>query len=244
MTRFGLIGKKLAHSFSKTYFEEKWKKEKLTGNSYELFEIDDINELPELIRVHQLNGLNITVPYKQDALYFLTRKDKSVIKVGAVNMLKIEGNGDIVGFNTDYYGFKTSLENWVPASRIKKCLVLGTGGASKAVYAVFKDLDVTIQLVSRTSSADVISYNELQFIGIRDYTLIVNTTPLGMSPNIDCYPLLPYSQISEDHFLYDLVYNPEVTKFLSMGEQQGAHVKNGLEMLHLQAEKSWEIWTS
>ena len=242
MIRLGLIGKKLSHSFSKKFFEEKWKNENISGYSYELFELESIDEFHTIIGPDLL-GLNITVPYKESILPFLTHQDESVQKVGAANVIKFEKNGNITGFNSDYYGFKESLENWFPG-RIKNSLILGTGGASKAVSAVLNDLGIQVQLVSRNPKGHAISYEELSTLDLNMFPLIVNTSPLGMFPDTDSCPLIPYSKLTESHFLYDLVYNPVETKFISLGSKQGASIKNGLEMLSLQAEKSWEIWTS
>ncbi len=242
MIRLGLIGEKLSHSFSKNFFEEKWQNENISGYSYELFELKSIDEFHRIME-KGLSGLNVTVPYKESILPFLTHKDESVSKIGAANVIKFERNGDIVGYNSDYYGFKKSLENWLP-SGIKSSLVLGTGGASKAVEAVLKDLGIQVQLVSRSPRGQAIGYEKLSTLDLGLFPLIVNASPLGMFPNSETYPPIPYSKLSENNFTYDLVYNPAVTKFISLANKNGASGKNGLEMLTLQAEKSWEIWTS
>ncbi len=239
---FGLIGYPLSHSFSKKYFTQKFQQEHIHNTQYELFELKTIQELPALIAAHPtLKGLNVTIPYKQQVLPYLDRLDGSAQKVGAVNTIRIDPSGIKTGFNTDYYGFKFSLENWMNPA-IKQALVLGTGGASKAVVAALQDMHIQVQQVSRQASATAISYENLKAKPLAHYSLIVNTTPLGMSPHTEQYPDLEYDQINTAHFCYDLVYNPEATTFMRQAKQRGAQVKNGLEMLHLQAEKAWEIW--
>jgi shikimate dehydrogenase len=242
MKNFGLIGKKLGHSFSQSYFESKWNKEEIQNCSYKLFEIADISELPEVIKKNDLSGLNVTVPYKEDVIPFVTEMHSSATKVGAVNVLAIDPENKVTGYNSDYFGFRQSLENWISIDLIQEAFILGTGGASKAVQAVLKDLDIEFQLVSRTQKRGTIGYDTLSLR--EENILVINTTPLGMYPNTDTSPDIPYHQISHHSYLYDLVYNPEETLFMRKGMEQGAAVKNGLEMLQLQAEKSWEIWTS
>lgn len=242
---YGLIGKKLSHSFSKSYFTEKFKKEGLADSSYQLFELENIGQLDELIASYpDLKGLNVTIPYKEVVLPFLHKTDKTAQEIGAVNVIKVD-KGRLYGYNSDYYGFRTSIVQWIknPPHELK-ALVLGTGGASKAVMAALKDLSIPYQLVSRSADKGNLTYDQLQDHPniIRDHKLIINTTPVGMHPNADTKPALDYEQVAASHYLYDLVYNPEKTKFLEMGEKQGAKIKNGLEMLHLQAEKSWELW--
>lgn len=242
---FGLIGYPLSHSFSKKYFTEKFARENIADAHYELFEIRSIEEFPVLAQVQpSLVGLNVTIPYKQQVMPYLDRLDEVAEKIGAVNTIRFEKNGEKSGHNSDYYGFKGSLENWLKGTKIENALVLGTGGASKAVLVVLQDLDITYQLVSRTSSAKAISYDDLSRKSLSDYPLIINTTPLGMSPKTESYPEINYQQLTSDHYCYDLVYNPQETTFMKKAAAQGAQTKNGLEMLHLQAEKSWEIWNS
>ncbi len=243
MIRLGLVGKKLSHSFSKTYFEDKWEKAKITGYSYDLFELARINEIRELLHSENLLGLNITVPYKEAVIPFLTEVDESAQKVGAVNVIKITSSS-ITGFNSDYYGFQQSMINWGVLGKIENCLVLGTGGGSRAVIAVLKNMNKEVQLVSRSSSDEHLTYQDLLNVEMKDFQLIVNATPVGMFPQFDSTPDLPYGELTEKHCLYDLVYNPEETMFMKLGQERGAKVKNGLEMLHLQAERSWQIWTS
>lgn len=241
--QYGLIGKQLSHSFSKDYFTSKFEREKIIGCVYGLFEMDAISELKSLLKNPNICGLNVTIPYKKEVIPFLTDLDDSARKVGAVNVIKFT-QGGLIGYNSDYFGFRESLINWIGVDRsnISKSLVLGTGGASKAVIAVLNDLDIDTQLVSRTSNEGAMKYSDINEDTIDDYKLIVNTTPLGMYPDINKKPAVPYHLMNESNWLFDLVYNPEITNFMQHGQKNGAHTKNGLEMLHLQAEKSWQIW--
>lgn len=242
---YGLIGYRLSHSFSKQYFSNKFEQEHIEDSSYELFELKDIQEFPQLIEQHpNIKGMNVTIPYKQQVMRYLDGLDGSAKLVGAVNTIKFENNKRM-GFNTDYYGFKESLENWLGATQVKKALVLGTGGASRAVKCTLHALEIDFMMISRESSEHAISYEELkQKHQLKEFPLIINTTPLGMSPNIETCPDIAYEQLSSANYCYDLVYNPEITLFMKKSEERGAAVKNGLEMLHLQAEKSWEIWNN
>lgn len=246
MKVFGLIGKKLSHSFSKNYFETKFKQLNIADqHTYELFELNTIDEIKQLLKRDNLVGLNVTVPYKQEVIHFLDELDQSAKKVGAVNVIRLE-NGIAKGYNSDYFGFKRSLENWLQGKQIKNALILGSGGASKAVSAALNDLDINSKVVSRSDDAGDITYRELNHAPklLGKYKLIINTTPLGMYPVVDEAPEVPYAEANDTHWFYDLVYNPEETLFLKRAKAQGANTKNGLEMLHLQAEKSWEIWNS
>lgn len=243
MRQYGLIGKKLSHSFSKNFFTEKFTKEGLSDCQYGLFELSEIEEVTKLISNPDLRGFNITIPYKQAIMPYLDQLDRSADKVGAVNVVKVE-HDKLIGYNSDYFGFKQSLEEWLPEDYNLKALVLGTGGASKAIMASLKDLNIDFKSVSRKAKGDILSYDQLTPHYLREYKLIVNTTPLGMSPSTDTAPDIDYNSLGAEHYLYDLVYNPELTKFLSLGKAKGSKIKNGLEMLHLQAEKSWEIWNS
>lgn len=239
MPLFGLIGKKLGHSFSKKYFEKKFNELNLSDHTYSLFEIEDIAGIEKILK-HKPKGLNVTIPYKEEIISFLDRLDHSAKKVGAVNVISLEKNA-FVGYNSDFYGFKTTLQNWL-STPILKALVLGTGGASKAVIAALVELGIDVQSVSRTPGKNLITYEEITSEIIEEHQLIINTTPLGMYPKVNESPAIPYQMLTDRHYLYDLVYNPEQTEFLKKGQVKGAQVKNGLEMLHLQAEKSWEIW--
>ena len=245
MRKFGLIGYPLSHSFSKKYFTEKFEKEGIQNSQYELYPIENIEEFPKLIKTsHELVGLNVTIPYKQQVIPFLDELDPKAQAIGAVNTIKIE-NGKLKGFNTDYYGFKDSLVKFYGGRTMpKNALILGTGGASKAVIAALVDLGINYHLVSRNPSDEILSYEDLntQYALFSTAKLIVNTTPLGMSPNTERLPELPYEHLTPDHSLYDLVYNPLKTAFMQKGIDAGCWVKNGLEMLYGQAEKAWEIW--
>lgn len=242
--KYGLIGYPLSHSFSGKYFAEKFRNENIKDTSYELFEIPNISAVKDVFKIENLSGFNITIPYKQSIKKYLDEFDISAVKVGAVNVVKITKEGRRIGYNSDYYGFKKSITDWIKVDlNTLRALVLGTGGASKAVKAVFNDIGIETLMVSRSDKGDL-TYDDLlhQNDIIETHKLIINTTPLGMSPNIAACPSLPYEKISQDHHLYDLIYNPEETRFLKHGKVRGAHVKNGYEMLVLQAEKSWEIW--
>lgn len=243
---FGLIGYPLTHSFSKKYFSRKFTEEAISGCSYELFEMEDASQFPKLFEQYQnLQGLNVTIPHKKAVIPFLNRLDHSASRVGAVNVIRLEGDGKLTGYNSDYFGFKKSLESWAGESiRGMKALVLGTGGAASAVKVALEDLEIDFLQVSRDEGSDVITYADL-IQGPELVTkshLIINTTPLGTYPNVDSCPDIPFDLIGKKHFLYDLVYNPEETLLMKKGAAKGARVKNGYEMLVLQAERAWEIW--
>ncbi len=244
--KYGLIGYPLSHSFSKKYFTEKFILENLTKCYFELYSIPDVNNLHSIILNNpELLGLSVTIPYKRQVINLLNELDETAIKTGAVNAIKIiKTSNQIIlkGYNTDIFGFEQSLIK-APIQGIKKALILGTGGASAAVAWVLKKNNITYIKVSRNpSNKNEIPYTEVTNELIAQNKLIINTTPLGMYPDITNYPDIPYSAISKNHILFDLTYNPEVTAFLKHGQTNGAYIKNGLEMLHLQAEKSWEIW--
>lgn len=239
---YGLIGKKLSHSFSKKFFSEKFEKEGLSHCRYELFELQEINELPALISANpSLKGLNVTIPYKEAVQPFLYEIDETALKIGAINVIKVKGE-KLYGYNSDFYGFKNSLVNWLKSWNQLQALVLGTGGASRAVAATLETLEIPYKFASRQPASDVLVYKEITPEVLSSYRLIINTTPLGMYPDILTMPDLPYEAITPQHYLYDLVYNPLETTFLLKGKECGAKVKNGLEMLHLQAEESWRLW--
>ncbi len=245
MNIYGLIGYPLTHSFSKKYFTEKFAREGITDSRYDLFELPDIATLSALLQTPGLRGLNVTIPHKQAVFPYLDRLDASAEKVGAVNVIKLEINGSRTGYNSDYYGFRQSLEDWFRqlnrSTEGLQALVLGTGGASKAVTAALTDLDIPFQLVSRTQTANQLSYEQITGV-IHTHWLVINTSPVGMYPHVDEAPNLPYDQLTNRHLLYDLVYNPTETLFMRRGAEQGAATHNGLPMLELQAEKAWEIW--
>lgn len=243
---YGLIGTPLSHSFSRKYFSEKFKRENIFNCSYELFELESIDKLTYIVKKNEsLQGLNVTIPYKESVLQHLDEIDPIAASIGAVNTLKIDPkNQSLKGFNTDYYGFKQSLKPFVNTSH-QRALILGTGGSSKAVHYVLKELNIDCLFVSRTPKGNhEISYNDVNEYVIKHHQIIINTTPLGMFPHIDKKPSLPYQYLSESHLLYDLTYNPKETSFLKEGIHKNCICLNGYQMLILQAEKSWEIWNS
>ncbi|MFA6922723.1 MAG: shikimate dehydrogenase [Bacteroidales bacterium] len=249
MKLFGLIGYPLSHSFSKGYFAEKFSKEKVKNCEYELFPLEKISEFPLLIEKHKnLAGLNVTIPYKEKIINYLEKLDNTAKEVGAVNTIKFiheKNKKNLVGYNTDVFGFETTLKPLLE-SHHAKALILGHGGASKAVRYVLKKIGIEclfVELEEYKKEGDI-SWNEINENLIKNYFLIINATPLGMYPKVDEFPKIPYNCITPKHLLYDLVYNPEKTKFLELGEKQGAAIQNGLQMLHIQAEKSWEIWNT
>ena len=243
MIKLGLIGYPLVHSFSKKYFNEKFDNENIKNVSYQNYELKNINELKSLIkRNSDLRGLNVTIPYKEKVIKYLDKIDEKYLNIGAVNVIKIIDN-KLFGINTDYEAFKITLKEWLDNSFNSKALILGTGGSSKSVSLALKELNIDHNFVSRKKRKNVFSYEELLDIKIfSNYKLIINTTPLGMYPKINLLPNIPYRLITKNYYLYDLVYNPETTRFLEKGKREGAKIKNGLEMLHLQAELSWNYW--
>jgi shikimate dehydrogenase len=250
MRTFGLIGYPLSHSFSRKYFTEKFLKEGITDCRYELFSIEDVNDLPVLIaQDHDLSGLNVTIPHKLGVLPLLNELDDAAANIGAVNCISVIRTIDdeqasrlhLKGYNTDAYGFEESLKPLLKVEHTM-ALVLGNGGAAKAVKYVLNKLEIPFVVVARKAADESILYSDVTPAMLAEYTVVINTTPLGMSPNINSFPDLPYQAMTEKHLAYDLVYNPAETLFLKKALAQGATVKNGLEMLHLQAERSWEIW--
>jgi shikimate dehydrogenase len=245
MRRFGLIGYPLGHSFSKKYFTEKFETESITDTVYDNYPLENIGLFPSLIeKTEGLLGLNITIPYKTSIIRYLSETDKDASAVGAVNVVKVVSSGTtrtLRGYNTDIYGFRESLIPFLKACG-HKALILGTGGSSLAVRYVLASLGINYVNVSRTGSAVSIGYTDLRDELLIESNLIINTTPLGMFPDIDSYPGINYDVLSKKHVLYDLVYNPEMTKFLIKGKERGCTVIGGLRMLHLQAERSWSIW--
>jgi shikimate dehydrogenase len=243
MILFGLIGKTLSHSFSKAYFTKKFEKLCLKDYSYENFELQNIDQIKILIKAHpNLKGLNITVPYKEDVIPYLASIDPIVKKTGACNCIKIEDD-KLIGFNTDVYGFSSSLQKQLTSNHTK-ALVLGTGGASKAVQYSLQQMQILFKLVSRKKQNNVLVYDDLTKDIILEHKIIINTTPLGMYPDTKSFPSIPYQYLNKEHLLFDLIYNPAKTHFLQMGEERGATIINGYEMLVLQAEESWRIWNS
>jgi shikimate dehydrogenase len=248
MKQYGLIGNPLTHSFSAIYFAEKFRREHLRNCRYDLFPISSEEKLPELIEsLPELAGLNVTIPFKQKVLRFLDSFDDNVQASGSANCIRIErdhGMLNLRGFNTDIPAFKESIEPVLGAADMN-ALVLGTGGAASSVAVVLRQLQINFLFVSRNpNTAGQISYPEINKSLLKNSRLIINATPIGTYPESDRFPEIPYEYLTSDHILFDLVYNPEETVFLKKGKSMGARVKNGNEMLHLQAEKSWEIWTA
>jgi len=236
---YGIIGYPLSHSFSPAYFNKKFEEEGIDA-SYGTFSLHNIDVLPALLQEHkELLGLSVTIPYKETVIPFLDALDPVAEKIGAINCIRLQG-GKTKGYNTDVIGFEKSLAPLLKPNQ-KHALILGTGGASKAVAYVLNKLGISFQKVSRTSMG-CLHYDDVTADLLQRHQIIINTTPLGMFPQTETYPLLPYEFIGEQHLLYDLVYNPVETKFLSFGKDRGAIIKNGIEMLELQAEESWRIW--
>jgi shikimate dehydrogenase len=244
MKRYGLIGYPLSHSFSQKYFTDKFQQEGIAGCVYENFPLASIDEFAALIQNNpDLNGLNVTIPYKEKVIPFLTAQSNVVKTIGACNCIRIE-NGELTGHNTDVVGFEESLRPLLQPHH-KKALVLGTGGAAKAVHYVLDKLGIAFYEVSRTpANTRQISYQQVDEAVIKEHEVIINTSPLGMYPKIDECPPLPYQALTSKHYLFDLVYNPAKTLFLQKGEEQGAAIKNGHDMLIVQAEESWRIWNA
>jgi shikimate dehydrogenase len=244
--KFGLIGATVSHSFSKSYFDEKFFREGLRDYHYDLYSLADIEGLKKLLSDNpELEGLNVTIPYKEQVIKFLSDIDSDARSIGAVNVIKIK-NGKLTGYNTDSDAFYESLGKWITGKNVSKALILGTGGSSKAVQQALKKLSISFELVSREESKGQHTYESLEKDGtpISEANLIINTSPLGMSPNTSTYPPINYELLTADHYVYDLIYNPARTVFLQKAEMRNAHIKNGLEMLHIQAEKAWAIWSN
>ena len=243
MRAFGLIGYPLGHSFSKKYFADKFAREGITGNVYELYPLDQIGQVEELLISNpNLAGLNVTIPYKEQVIAYLDNMSPVVEEIGACNCIHIQ-DGRLMGHNTDVIGFSRSLLPKLKPHH-KQALILGTGGSSKAVAYTLKELNIPFLQVSRNPSEGIIGYEEIDQSMLETHTLLINTTPVGMYPDIEKAPAIPYQFIGADHYLFDLVYNPERTRFLQEGALRGATVENGSDMLVIQAEASWEIWNS
>jgi shikimate dehydrogenase len=244
--KFGLIGSTVSHSFSKSYFDEKFFREGLRDYHYDLYPLQTVEELKKLLNENpELCGLNVTVPYKEKVMKFLSNIDNDAKKIGAVNVIKIQ-NGKLVGYNTDSDAFYETLEKWFPKIENAKALVLGSGGSSKAVRQALRKLSIPFQIVSREKTSGDLTYEDLEQNGslLTATPLIINTTPLGMSPDANAFPPINFELINSTHYVYDLIYNPARTVFLQKAEMRGANIKNGLEMLHIQAEKAWAIWNN
>lgn len=239
---YGLVGSDISYSFSPGYFNEKFIKEGLKNYRYNLYDISDINQLPDIItETKRLRGLNVTIPYKEAIIPLLDSTSKTAKKIGAVNTVTVSKKGKLKGFNTDHYGFRKSLKPLLKEHH-EKALILGTGGASKAVAYALRKLGIEYDFVSRNGDEVIFSYTDLDKEIFDEYHIIINTTPLGTYPDIEECPTLDYSLFTDKHIAFDLVYNPEVSTFLKKAAEQGAVTKNGYEMLVYQAEKAWEIW--
>ena len=243
MNKLGLLGKDISYSFSRAYFKKKFEDEKITNTTYENFDIETIDLFPSIIKnTSNLKGLNVTIPYKEVVIPYLDKVNKKAKAIGAVNTIKITKKGKLVGYNTDCYGFKKTIEPFLK-SHHQNALILGTGGASKAIAYSLKKLGISYQYVSRKASEGIgFTYASLTEDDIKKHQIIINCTPLGTFPNIDVCPNIPYESLTSHHIIFDLIYNPEETKFLKLGKQSNAVTINGLNMLKLQAEKAWSIW--
>jgi len=245
MDKYGLIGKNISYSFSKDFFNKKFEVEAIKNTSYQNFDIESILDFPKVLKDHpELKGLNVTIPYKELVIPYLDKLDKKAKKIGAVNTIKISKKGKLTGYNTDCYGFKKTLKPFMKPHH-KKALILGTGGASKAIAYALKKMKIDYSFVSRNASEHTTySYHDLSENDIKNNQILINCTPLGTFPNIEACPNIPYQAISSKHILFDLIYNPIETKFLALGKAKNATTINGLKMLELQANKAWEIWNS
>jgi shikimate dehydrogenase len=240
---FGLLGKNISYSFSRGYFAEKFELLGLNKHEYKNFDIQDIAGFSSIIKDETcLKGINVTIPYKEEVMQYLDIIDNTAKAIGAVNTIKFTKRGNLKGYNTDVVGFENSISPYFK-SHHKFALILGTGGASKAIAYALKKNKIQYKFVSRKPSGkEEISYNDVTNEVLNKYHIIVNCTPIGTSPDIHVSPNIPYQFLSEKHLLFDLIYNPEISAFLAKGKQQGASIKNGFEMLEMQAEESWRIW--
>lgn len=240
---YGLIGKNISYSFSRGYFNSKFQDEGLSDSFYTNFDIQDIAAFPDILKNNNnIKGFNVTIPYKEQIMPFLDDLDETAREVGAVNTIAID-NGKLIGHNTDYYGFLQSIKPLLQPHH-KKALILGTGGASKAVAYVMKLLKINFKFVSRNPKLKQFSYSDINSGILQNYSIIINTTPLGTFPEVSQKPDLPYKQLTPEHLLFDLIYNPEETAFLKEGKKKGALTANGSTMLAQQAEQAWKIWNT
>ena len=242
MKQYGLIGKTLGHSFSKSYFENKFIKEQIQNAFYSNFPLESIEEFKSLIKKTTFRGLNVTIPYKSSIIPFLDELSEEAKSIGAVNTIHFKNNR-LIGYNTDYLGFHNAIKPFLQ-NTMEQALILGTGGASKAVVYALEKIGIKCLCVSRLPNEQQLNYNQLNDLVLKHHLLIVNTTPLGTAPNINEYPDIPYQFITEQHLLVDLVYNPEETLFLKKGRENLANILNGKSMLINQAEEAWKIWNS
>lgn len=246
MDKYGIIGYPLKHSFSNKHFTTKFAEEQIAAQ-HQNFEIENIELFPQIIESEaNLKGLNVTIPYKEKVISYLDELDETAQMIGAVNVIRVsrddQGKVYLKGYNSDLIGFQNSIKPLLNSEIHKKALILGTGGASKAVKCGLMNLGLDVKFVSRSRKEGQFTYNDLSPEIIDEYKVVVNTSPLGTFPNVDECPDIPYQYFTQDHVLYDLVYNPPVTKFLALGAKQGAKTKNGAEMFELQALATWEIW--
>ncbi|MGB6269414.1 MAG: shikimate dehydrogenase [Olleya sp.] len=243
MRKFGLIGKDISYSFSQNYFTLKFKDENIKDTTYQNFDLQTIKDFKnQVLKTDHLAGLNVTIPYKESIIPFLDSLDKKAKKIGAVNTIKFTKKGNLKGYNTDIYGFKKSIKPHLKKQH-KKALILGTGGASKAIAFVLKELNIKYSFVSRQASNKAnYTYDTLTEDIISKHQIIINCSPVGTFPNVDDAPNIPYKGITSKHILFDLIYNPSETLFLKQGKNKGAVILNGYNMLVFQAEKSWKIW--
>lgn len=239
--KLGLIGYPLSHSFSQQYFQHKFKSLSLETSTYHLFSLKNLTGLKSLVEKEKLTGFNVTIPYKKAIIPFLNYLTPQAERIGAVNTVKVE-EGEWTGENTDAAGFKMALDDFLPECFSGKALILGSGGASAAAQDVFKQRNTAFSVVSRQRFEEKICYEDLKD-NFSAYSLIINTTPLGMFPAVDEFPQIPFSEVTDKHYLFDMIYNPDKTLFLSLGEERGAKIMNGYTMLINQAEKAWEFWT-
>jgi shikimate dehydrogenase len=239
---FGLVGRNISYSFSAGYFKKKFEKAGLKEYTYRNFDIDEIDELPYIIKnTKNLKGLNVTIPYKEEVLPLLDKLSKNARTIGAVNTIKVSKSGKLKGYNTDYFGFKKSLKPLIKDHH-KKALILGTGGAAKAVAFALRKMKIEYDFVSRNGNDEIYSYADLDKDIFSEYHIIINTSPVGTFPNVDECPPLNYKFFTKKHIAYDLVYNPEETRFLREAKENGAKTMNGYKMLVYQAERAWKIW--
>lgn len=240
--KFGLIGKNIAYSFSKKYFTEKFSSDLFDDFTYENFDIESINDFPEILKNNpDLKGLNVTIPYKEAIIPFIDTLSDKAFKIGAVNVIRFTKKGNLKGYNSDWYGFKQSLEPLLQPHH-KRALILGTGGAAKAVAFALEQLGIFYTFVSREATENAIDYDRINVTTFDNFQIIINCTPLGTSPNVKEFPPIPYQFFTDKHIAFDLIYNPEETQFLKKAKKKGAVTKNGYEMLVFQAEKAWKIW--
>lgn len=240
--KFGLIGKEISYSFSKKYFTEKFAQDLYEDCSYENFDIPSIEDFPSILKNNSnLKGLNVTIPYKESIIPYLDTVSDKAFQIGAVNVIRFTKKGNLKGYNSDWFGFKKSLEPLLQVHH-KKALILGTGGAAKAVAFALDQLGITYSFVSREANPNTIDYSLINATTFDNHQIIINCTPVGTSPNTKEFPPIPYNYFSKQHIAFDLIYNPEETQFLKKAKKQGAVTKNGYEMLVFQAEKAWKIW--